>query len=101
MIDIAWDTQERFVHEQSIEPGKFAEVCGKVERGQRIVWRYRADRALDFNIHYHVGKTVVYPARKTVASASGRLRVKSGEDHCWMWTNKSNAPVALSLTLQR
>lgn len=101
VIDIAWDAQGRFAYEARVEPGKFAEVCGKVRRGQSIAWRYTADKPLDFNIHYHLGKTVVYPARKTAATARGKLRVSSDEDHCWMWTNKSDTPVALSLTLQR
>jgi hypothetical protein len=101
VIDIAWDAQGRFVHEQQVEPGNLAEVCGKVQRGQSIAWRYTAGKPMDFNIHYHVGETVVYPARKTAAAARGKLRIASNEDHCWMWTNKSDAPVALSLTLGR
>jgi hypothetical protein len=101
VADIVWDAQNRFAHEAHVEPGKFAEVCGKVTRGQSIAWRYTADKPMDFNIHYHVGITVVYLARKTAATARSKLRVTSNEDHCWMWVNKSDEPAALSLTLQR
>ncbi len=101
VVDVAWDAQGRFAYEGRVEAGKFAEVCGKVRRGQAIVWRYTAGKPMDFNIHYHLGKTVVYPARQTAAAARGKLRITSDEDHCWMWTSKSEAPVALSLSLQR
>lgn len=101
VVDIAWNDRGGFTYEGTIEPGKFAEVCGKVQPGQSIAWRYTADKPLEFNIHYHVGKDVVYPARKTAAASRGKLRIASSEDHCWMWTNKSDAPAALSLKLHK
>jgi hypothetical protein len=101
IVDIAWDTQGRFRHQGRIEPGKFAEVCGAVKLGQAITWHYEASAALEFNIHYHVGKDVSYPERRKAARASGTLQVTSSEDHCWMWVNKSREAVSFSLQLQR
>jgi hypothetical protein len=102
VIDIAWDAQGRFAHEQQVEPGQFAEICGKLQKGEAIAWQYQGSAALDFNIHYHVGETVIYPLRKPSAKAArGRLRVVLDQDYCWMWTNKGAQPVALSLTLGR
>jgi hypothetical protein len=102
VIDIAWDARGRFAHEQQVEPGQFAEVCGKLQKGEAIAWQYHGNAALEFNIHHHVGQTVIYTVRKPSAKAArGRLRVALDQDYCWMWTNKSDAPVALSLTLLR
>jgi hypothetical protein len=101
IVDIAWDTQGRFTHEGRIEPGKFAEVCGKVVPGQQIQWRYEASAELEFNIHYHVGKEVSYPERANAARAEGELRVARSEDHCWMWVNKSSEAASFKLALQR
>jgi hypothetical protein len=102
VIDIAWDARGRFAHDQQVEPGQFAEICGKVQKGEAIAWVYQGNAALDFNIHYHVGENVIYPVRKPSAKAArGRLRAALDQNYCWMWTNKGQQPVALSLTLRR
>jgi hypothetical protein len=85
-----------------VAPGKFAEVCGKLLRNDRVAWRFEASGPLDFNIHYHEGKAVRYPAREQAAAkSSGRLRAALDQDYCWMWTNRSGNPVELGLTLDR
>lgn len=102
VIDIAWDAQGRFAQEQPIEPGKFAEICGKLKKGEAIAWRYDGSAALDFNIHYHVDKTVIYPVRKPTAKAArGQLRAALDQDYCWMWTNKGAQSVVLKVALRR
>ena len=51
-----------------------------------------ADRALNFNVHYHVDKDVRYPAKKeNVKRLQGDLSVDARQDYCWMWTNKGDA----------
>ena len=85
-----------------IAPGRFVEVCGALARGQAIDWRFGSDAALDFNIHYHQGKQVLYPTRRDgVARAEGRLEVEVPQDYCWMWTNKSASPTSLRVQLGR
>lgn len=102
LIDIAWDAQGRFDKVSTVPPGKFVEVCGKLARGIDIEWAFDADRPGDFNIHYHLGKEVVFPARQSaVARATGTLEVKSEQDYCWMWTNKSDSVARLELRLSR
>jgi hypothetical protein len=102
VVDIAWDAQGRFVHEAPVEPGKFAEICGKLKKGEAIAWRYDGSAALDFNIHYHVDKTVIYPVRKPTAKAArGQLRAALDQDYCWMWTNKGAQAVVLKVALRR
>lgn len=101
LVDINW-TDGRFVHEAAVEPGKFLEVCGRLAPGDTVRWRFDAAAPLDFNIHYHVGKDVRYPAKQAAMSrGEDVLRVEAREDHCWMWTNKSGGRVKIGLQLQR
>lgn len=103
LVEIRWDASQRFEHRQSVAPGKFAEVCGSLTRGQAIAWSFKSDQPQDFNIHYHEGSSkVVYPEkRKQVAAAEGRLDVALDQGYCWMWSNKGERPAALQLSLQR
>lgn len=102
VIDIAWSGDGRFERRVMVEPGKFAEVCGKLTRADAVAWRFDASGALNFNIHYHEGKEVIYPARASGAARSaGTLAVDSAQDSCWMWTNKSAAAVGLQVHLQK
>lgn len=102
IIDIVWGEQGRFVQEVSVAPGKFAEACGKLQPGEHVNWRFEAGGALDFNIHFHEGKSVRYPERrKAVPAARGELKVALDQDYCWMWTNKTGQPVDLRFTLTR
>jgi hypothetical protein len=102
IVDIAWGGDGRFERRMTVAPGKFAEVCGKLTRAESVAWRFASSGPLNFNIHYHEGKDVRYPARRdALASASGQLRVALDQDYCWMWTNKSGRPVDLQLLLTR
>ena len=102
LVEIAWDKAGRFETAVSVAPGKFAEVCGPLDRGQSVAWSFKADRPMNFNIHYHEGKQVVFPAKQDAAvDAQGKLDVSLSQDYCWMWTNKANAPIRLQLLLQK
>ena len=90
-------TEKRLV----VAPGKFAELCSVLQRGQVISWQFRADPAANFNIHYHVGQQVEYPVRREqVRVANGRLAAEIDQTYCWMWTNRSDTPVAIEVSLQ-
>jgi hypothetical protein len=102
IVDLAWDGHGRVDHVTTLAPGKFLELCGPLARGQSIAWSFKAERLLDFNIHYHVGDQVVTPAeRKGVAAMDGRLDVKLDQSYCWMWSNKSQQPTGLLVKLAR
>ena len=102
LVDIRWDAEGRFAHQLQLAPGKLAEACGTLPAAARVAWQYTADAPLDFNIHYHEGKAVQYPARLArQARAEGELATTSAQDYCWMWTNTGTAPVTLQLSLQR
>lgn len=102
VIELHWQDSGRFERGLTIAPGKFAEICGPLEAGQVVRWSFEADRAVNFNVHYHVDKDVRYPAKKeNVTRLQGDLAVDSRQDYCWMWTNKTTAPTKLSVTLTR
>ena len=90
------------IHKQLIvAAGKFAELCSALKQGQVVLWQFGADAASDFNIHYHVGRNVEYPERRTnIKDADGRLVIEVDQDYCWMWTNRTGSPIAVDVTLK-
>jgi hypothetical protein len=102
LVPVKWDAQGRFVREFRIEPGKFVEACEKLPKGMKVGWRFKSSAPLNFNVHYHEGKDVRFPARQDqVASLDGTLDVELDQDYCWMWTNKSSGPAVLEVALER
>jgi FKBP-type peptidyl-prolyl cis-trans isomerase 2 len=102
IVDIQWSADGRFQHASSVAPGKFVELCGKLPAGAQIRWQFDTGAPVDFNVHYHLGKEVVFPVKlNAVASARDTLDARIAQDYCWMWTNKSAAPTRLSVSLQR
>ncbi len=102
VIELQWQDAGRFERSLTIAPGKFAEICGPLEAGQAVQWSFDADRALNFNVHYHVDKDVRYPAKKeNVKRLQGDLSVDARQDYCWIWTTKTPAATKPSVTLRR
>jgi hypothetical protein len=102
IVQLTWSADGSQTLERSLPVKGFVELCGALLPGQAVQWHYEAGALLDFNIHYHVGKDVVYPAQvKQAARSSGRLNVTLAQDYCWMWVNKGPAPVSLRARLQR
>ena len=102
IVDIAWSPDGRFAHKTQIAAGKFVEVCGKLAVGEGVRWVFTTGAPVDFNIHYHVGKEAVFPAKQAqVSSGRDTLNVTVVQDYCWMWTNKGSAPVSLTVDLVR
>jgi len=102
LVEIAWDADGRFEQRMVVAPTKSAELCGPLNRGQKIAWTFRSDVPLNFNIHYHAGGQVVMPVqRKAAAAAQGLSRIAQDQNYCWMWTNPSGATAELTVTLTR
>ena len=102
VVDIRWSTDGSFTHKGKIAAGKFVEVCGKLPSGVKVRWDFEAGTPVDFNVHYHVGKEVVFPSKQSAVSrGNDTLDAKVEQDYCWMWTNKSAAPTPLVVHLQR
>lgn len=102
LVTIQWEGSGRFERRVAVGPGKFMELCGKLDAGTAVDWRFQASERVDFNIHYHEGDRVRTPAQANQRrSSAGVLHVASSRDYCWMWTNKTSAPVDVAVTLSR
>ena len=102
IVDITWTPDGGFAHRTQIAAGKFVEICGRLTAGEAVRWDFQSAAAVDFNIHYHVGKEVVFPTRQAqVKAGRDTLRVELSQDYCWMWTNKGSVPVGLTVDLKR
>jgi hypothetical protein len=102
VIELQWQDGGRFERKLTLAPGKFAEICGPLAAGQIVQWSFKADLAVDFNIHYHVGKDVLYPEKKDgIETLQGKLAVDSRHDYCWMWVNKTTTAAKLAILLAR
>ena len=102
LIEISWDKDGVFERPLTVAPTKFVEVCGKLSKGQLIDWSFSGPQPLDFNIHYHAGKNVVFPEKQdNTASLKGSLNVPVDQDYCWMWESKGSEPAPLTLSLRR
>ena len=102
VVEIAWDTSGTFQRTVEIEPGQFAEICGRVLKGQSVAWSFKSGAPMNFNIHFHEGSSVVFPARQDrIVSLEGKLEVAKDRDYCWMWENKSKARDTLIVVLRR
>lgn len=100
--EIQWDAQGQAAREVQVPPGKFAEWCGKLQRGDKVQWHFEAAAPLDFNVHYHEGRDVRFPSKLAgLPRAEGMLEVAQDQDYCWMWTNKTAQAVQLKAQLSR
>jgi hypothetical protein len=102
VVEIRWSPDGHFAHKGAIAAAKFVEVCGKLRANERITWDFEVSTPVDFNVHYHEGKEVVFPAKlASVTTAHDTLDTKIQQDYCWMWSNASDATAKFSITLQR
>lgn len=102
LIDVTWDAQQQFSRNQEVAPTQFIELCGKLTAATTVAWQFEANEMLNFNVHYHEGKEVRFPAKQDgVAKLQGELKVERDQDYCWMWTNKGQRSATLSVTLKK
>lgn len=102
IVEIDWGTQQRVEQTLTVEPRAIAELCGRLPAKARVDWRFEADAPLDFNIHFHVGKEVRYPAKQGATRASsGALLASSAQDYCWMWSNDGTGRSAVRVVLEK
>lgn len=102
IIELAFTPDARFEHAESISPGRFLEVCGKLEQGQRVEWTFHAAAPVDFNIHYHVAEKVEFPEKRAaVVSLEGSFVAPVSQHFCWMWKNNGQADVKVKTTFRK
>lgn len=76
----------RVVDRHVIAPYAMHEECMRLERGDRLDWRYGSSAPLAFNIHYHEGDAVLAPVvRDDSTGDSGTFEARTAHDHCLLW----------------
>jgi hypothetical protein len=66
------------------------EYCVTLKPGQLLSYSFQSSNELEFNIHYHDGKQVVFekgPLNSNVIKDEFRASQKA--NYCWMWSNKT------------
>jgi hypothetical protein len=102
LVELEWSADGSFSKEMTVPAGKFVEACGKLPAKTKVAWSFESGGPTDFNIHFHEGKKVRFPAKKSaVSKADGTLDAKVEQDYCWMWTNKGSVDASLQFKLTR
>lgn len=101
LIEVSWSPAGDYKTDLRIASGKFKELCVPLKKGERVEWSFSSPVDTSFNIHYHVGSDVSFPAKVDgIRAAQGTLEVMVDQDYCWMW--KAGAePAPLTATLKR
>jgi hypothetical protein len=101
IVSVTWSADGSYRAELPVPKGKLKEACVDLKQGERIRWSFRADADTSFNIHYHEGEKVTYPAKKeNVAADEGVLDVAVTQGYCWMW-RAPNHPAKVEVTLEK
>ncbi len=86
----------------TIDAGKFDERCMKIESGRAIAYRFEASAPVEFNIHHHRGKHVLYPVkREATRRFASTFRAESTDEYCLMWDNRGPFAVTVDGRVER
>ncbi|MBI5097631.1 MAG: hypothetical protein HZB30_00125 [Nitrospirae bacterium] len=88
----------------TVKPSGSSEECFALKKGQTLVYKFKAARPLDFNIHYHGKDQVHYPVSKSeiteddgiIDPARHHFYTEDQEYYCLMWENPGMRPVHIS-----
>jgi hypothetical protein len=80
----------------------FEEHCVKLGAGERVRYRFRASDEVDFNIHFHRDKDVLYPVRASASRGVDAVFAAPGADvYCLMWERKGDGAVRVEGSVDR
>ncbi len=80
----------------TIDPTEIYEKCFSLNNKQLVDYSFKANQAISFNIHYHLGEQIKYPvSERVIASVSSVFNPKSTRFYCFMWENNSKVSTNL------
>ena len=80
-----------------INPSKLYEECMELTPRDVLFYSFKSFDPVDFNIHYHEERNIIYPVFKKDSSAEeGKLYVDKEQTYCLMWTNIQTKPVRVT-----
>ena len=76
----------KVVRGQPLAPYQIHEECLRLEPGDRADFNFDSTEPVDFNLHYHEGKTVVMPLVREKSRADAAVfAAPVAQDYCLMW----------------
>ena len=76
----------KVVRAQPLAPYEMHEECLRLEPGDRVDFTFESTEPVDFNFHYHEGKTIVMPlVREKSRADAGVFAAPVAQDYCLMW----------------
>ena len=76
----------KVVRGHPLPPYEIHEECVRLEPGDWIEFTFDSTEPVDFNVHYHEGKTVVMPlVREKSLGDAGVFAPPVAQDYCLMW----------------
>lgn len=103
LVEVVWSLKGDYKAELQIASKKLKELCIALKTGDRVDWSFYSTHDVFFNIHYHVGPDVSYPAKVDgIRAAQGTLEVPIDQNYCWLWkAGVDPAAVVSSLKLKQ
>lgn len=92
---------DEYAEKVSVDAGAVAELCFDADKDDELLFRFEADQALQFNLHYHIDDEVFYPVPEhETAAEKGQYLVPKDETYCLMWTNTTDTTIGLSARVE-
>ncbi len=83
-----------------IAPGKFAEANLELAAGIEVTAAFRADGAVEWNVHSHPEGGVAIHQEGTAADGKISFTAETAGGYSWIWTNKGDATVGLIVSIE-
>jgi hypothetical protein len=89
--------KDRKTLKAKLDPSGHHELCKKIRPDQKLAFSFESSGPLDFNVHYHRGKEVLYPvSEEKITTSKGYYSPEKEDIFCLMWTNPQSEAVDLS-----
>lgn len=94
-------SQQAFTLQAKGAEGAVAELAVELTPGQTVIYHWKADKEVEFNIHSHQGEAVTYHERLWQREADGVFGSRTSGDYYLMWENGHPGPVGVRVELRR
>lgn len=80
----------------SVESFEFRELCFEITAEDELQYDFQSDQPVDFNIHYHDGLTIHFPAKLTgVTHHAGQFVSEKDQPYCLTCLNQGLAKTSI------
>lgn len=82
-----------------ITPNALHERCFDMQPTQQLLYSYKSSAAVDFDLHYHIDKNIIYPIRKkNQIHADEVFTANETREYCLLWKNNSKDKLIIEYT---